>query len=351
MRFFRSSLLRGACFAVAPWCAAAAGAPKLVEEFIEPAPRDPEVHASTLVEALPGVFVAAWFAGSKEGNDDVTIWTARRTTRGWSPAKEVARGVGPSGEALPTYNPVLFRGEGARLALVYSVGREKSPWLPYVKWSDDAGASWSGASRLPDGMRGPDRNKPLLLASGELLHPSTGGGRGPSVHVEFSDRALRAWRRQPVVADPRDFRAIQPTLLDHGGGRLQMLCRTYARELATAWSDDGGKTWTALEGLGITLANSAIDATRLRDGRFLLVYNPTGKPRSTTDWGPREPLSVALSRDGRTWRNALDLETASIREGYAYPCVLTAADGTIHLTYTWGRKRIRYVVLDPVALK
>lgn len=323
---------------------------KLVEEFIEPAPRDPEVHASTLVEASPGVFVAAWFAGSKEDGDDVTIWSARRTASGWAPAAEVACGSDAQGGPLPCYNPVLFHGEGARLALVYSVGREKSPWLPYVKWSDDRGVSWSAAARLPEGMRGPDRNKPLLLASGELLHPSTGGGRGPTVHVEFSDRALRSWRRQPVVADPHHYEAIQPTLLDHGDGRVQMLCRTYTRELATSWSVDSGKTWSPLEGLRLTLANSAIDAVRLSDGRFALIYNPTGKPKSATDWGPRVPLSVAVSADGRTWKPVLDLETAPIREGYAYPCALVGSDGRLHVTYTWGRKRIRYVVIDPARL-
>ena len=336
--------------ALAPACLVAGQSAKLIEEFIEPAPRDPEVHASTLVEASPGVFVAAWFGGSKEGGDDVTIWSARRTASGWAPAVEVARGTDAKGEPLPCYNPVLFHGEGARLALVYSVGREKSPWLPYVKWSDDQGVSWSEAARLPEGMRGPDRNKPLLLASGELLHPSTGGGKGPTVHVEFSDRALGSWRRQPVVADPRRYEAIQPTLLDHGGGRVQMLCRTYTRELATSWSADRGKTWSPLEGLGLTRATSAIDAVRLADGRFALIYNPTGKPASATDWGPRVPLSVAISTDGRTWKNVLDLETAQIREGYAYPCALVGSDGRLHLTYTWGRKRIRYVVLDPARL-
>lgn len=342
--------LIGALLALATSVALAGVTPVLTAEFIEPAPRDPEVHASTLVEVSPGMFVAAWFAGSKEGNDDVTIWSARRTETGWLPAIEVARGSDANREQRPCYNPVLLRGEGARLALVYSVGREKSPWLPYVKWSDDRGVTWSAAARLPDGMRGPDRNKPLLLSSGELLHPSTGGGRGPTVHVEFSDRALGSWRRQPAVADPRGYQAIQPTLLDHGGGRVQMLCRTYTRELATSWSADGGETWSPLAGLGLTLANSAIDAVRLPDGRFVLIYNPTGKPRSATDWGPRVPLSVAISADGRAWKKVLDLETAPIREGYAYPCVIVGSDGRLHLTYTWGRKRIRYVVLDPPSL-
>jgi len=94
-------------------------------------------------------------------------------------------------------------------------------------------------------------------------------------------------------------------------------------------------------------ANSAIAAARLSDGRILLVYTPTGKPAPASDWGPRYPLTVAVSTDGLHWRNVIDLETAPIREGYAYPCVLVGSDERSHLTYTWGRKRIRYVVLDP----
>ncbi len=319
-----------------------------VAEFIEPAPQQPEVHASTLVETASGVLVAAWFAGSKEGNDDVTIWSARRTPQGWSAAREIARGVAADGTPLPCYNPVLFRGAAGRITLVYSVGREGAPWTPLMRWSGDDGATWSAPAPLPSGMRGPDRNRPITLASGELMHPSTSSGR--KVHVELSASDLSAWRRQPVVADPNRLEAIQPTLLDHGGGRVQMLCRTYARDLATAWSSDGGRTWTPLAALEVTLANSAIDATRLRDGRFLLVYNPSARAADRKQWGERVPLSVAVSTDGVNWRRALDLETARIRDGYAYPCVLQTADGQVHLTYTWGRKRIRHVVLDPRAL-
>ncbi len=271
-----------------------------------------------------------------------------RTAAGWSPAHEIARGVAPGGEPLPAYNPVLFLAAEGRLALVYSVGRENSPWLPYLQWSYDAGQSWTAAEPLPAGVRGPDRNRPLLLASGELLHPSTGSGR--QVHVEFSDQELKTWRRQPAVGDPEKYEAIQPTLLDHGGGRVQMLCRTYARELATAWSENGGRTWTPLAGLGVFIANSAIDAMRLRDGRFMLVYNPGIKPTDRKNWGERVPLSVAVSADGMMWRKSLDLESAPIREGFAYPSVLQTADGDVHVTYTWGRKRIRHVVLDPAQL-
>lgn len=321
---------------------------KVIEEFIEPAPLQPEVHASTLVEASPGVWFAAWFAGSKEGNVDVSIWGAKRTADGWEPAREIVKGIGPSGEPVPAYNPVLVSPRAGRMALVHSAGWEGKPWAPFIQWSKDEGATWSEPMRLPKAVRGPDRNPPIRLETGEWLHPSTRAG---GVHVEISDAAMERWEVRPMLSDPAKFRALQPTLLDHGAGRIQMLCRTYRRELATAWSEDNGRTWTPLTGLGITLANSAIAALRLRDGKFLLVYNPTGKPVSDKDWGQRRPLSVAISADGRQWRRVLDLETADIREGYAYPCVVLGSDGLVHLTYTWGRKRIRHVVIDPSKLE
>lgn len=318
-----------------------------LHEFIEPAPRDPEVHASTLAEARPGEFAAAWFAGSKEGNVDITIWGARRSATGWSAAVQIVRAQGSAGEPVPAYNPVLLGLGGDRLALVHSAGWEAKPWLPWLQWSEDGGRTWGAPARLPEGIRGPDRNLSLRLPDGTWLHPSTSAG---GVHVETSDAGLQQWKRMAKLADPSELRALQPTLLDHGGGKIQMLCRTYRRDLAAAWSVDHGRTWTPLEGLGVTLANSAIAATRLPDGRFLLVYNPTGKPRNEKDWGPRVPLSVAVSSDGREWRKVFDLETQDIREGYAYPCVLVGSDGLVHLTYTWGRKRIRYLVLDPKLL-
>lgn len=334
-----SALLLAVCASVG----ASVAAVKRVEEFIEPAPLQPEVHASTLVEAAPGVMVAAWFAGSKEGNVDVSIWSARRENGAWSAAREVVRATGPAGEAVPAYNPVIFQpGEAGRLALVHSAGWEGKPWLGWLQWSDDQGRTWSQATRLPAGVRGPDRNLPIRLADGRWLHPSTSGG----VHVEFSDATLTHWDRRPKVEDPEKFRALQPTLLDHGNGRLQMLCRTYRRELATAWSSDGGLSWSPLESLGITLANSAIAAARLPDGSFALLYNPSGPPANAKEWGARHPLTLAVSRDGITWRDVLNLETAPIREGYAYPCVIVGRDGFLHVTYTWGRKRIRYTVID-----
>ena len=53
-------------------------------EFIYDHGPYPQVHASTLVETTSGQLLAAWFGGTEEGHDDVSIWVARyaRTAAG-----------------------------------------------------------------------------------------------------------------------------------------------------------------------------------------------------------------------------------------------------------------------------
>jgi alpha-L-rhamnosidase len=87
--------------------------------------------------------------------------------------------------------------------------------------------------------------------------------------------------------------------------------------------------------------SAGTDAVTVKDGRHLLVYNPTPKGRT--------PLSVAISRDGKTWDTAHVLESGPGE--YSYPAVIQTADGLVHITYTWRRERIRHVVLDPSKLK
>lgn len=317
----------------------------LQEEFIEAAPLDPEVHASTLVETAPGQFYAAWFGGTMESKSDISIWGARRTAEGWQPAVKLAEGRNPKGEPIPTWNPVLFKLLDGGVALFYCAGSiEEGPRYGYVKKSHDEGRTWSEPESLPLGVRGPDRNRPLRLQPGTILHPDTGSNW--SSRVLISDEAFSQWDKRAKVEDPAGMGAIQPTLLDHGNGRVQMLCRTKSRQIATAWSSDGGKTWGPLEETGLYIANSAIDAIRLADGRFVLAYNPTTKPKDGKSWGQRDHMAIALSEDGVHWQPVLDLDTDKIREGYAYPCLVQAANGDLHITYTWGRKRIKHLVID-----
>lgn len=310
----------------------------VLREFIYQRAPFRSCHASTIVET-PGGLVAAWFGGSDEGNKDVSIWLARREAGKWTAPLEVADGQEP-GKREPCWNPVLFQMPGGPLLLFYKVGPNPRQWWGVMKRSTDGGRSWSAAERLPDGQLGPIKNKPVLLDDGRLLCGSSTEHDGWQAHLEWTADAGKTWAKTASLAPGKQWATIQPTILRHPQGKLQILCRSKQQRILESWSSDGGKTWSPLEKSSLPNNNSGIDAVNLPDGSFLLVYNPT------TD--ARTPLSVALSRDGKTWREVLKLETG-LGE-FSYPGVIVAADGLAHITYTWQRLRVRHVVLDPKKL-
>src|SRR5262249_25389068 len=152
----------------------------------------------------------------------------------------------------------------------------------------------------------------------------------------------------PVKKGP-SFDAIQPSILFHRDGQLQALCRTKQGVIAQTWSKDKGQTWSALTAIPLPNPNSGTDAVTLADGRQLLVYNHSAH-RADEAKGDRWPIDVAVSDDGIAWRRALTLDDEPNKSGYAYPAVIQAADGLVHITYTVNREVIKHVVLDPSKL-
>ena len=307
-------------------------------EFIYDTAPVPECHASTLAETSGGTLIAAWFGGTEEGRSDVGVWTSRREEAGWSKPVEVATGVQDDGKRHPCWNPVLFQMPSGPLVLFYKVGPSPSTWWGMRMESADGGQTWSKPERLPRDIAGPIKNKPILLSGGTLLCGSSTEDQGWRVHMEFTSDAGKTWQRTDVLCDGKTVQAIQPTILHHVD-KLQILCRARsAGRILSSWSEDSGKTWSPLEPIDdLPNPNSGIDAVTLADGRHLLVYNHTPRGRS--------PLNVAISKDGKGWKQSVVLE--SDRGEYSYPAVIQTKDGKVHISYTWKRQKIRHVVLDP----
>lgn len=304
----------------------------------------PQCHASTIAETPKGL-VSAWFGGTHERHPDVGIWVSRHERGSWTAPVEVATGVQPDGNRLPCWNPVLFQKPGGELLLFYKVGPSPSTWWGLLKRSKDNGKTWSEAEKLPDGILGPIKNKPVLLASGVLLCPTSSEDHNWRVHFEQTSDWGKTWQKTNPINDGVDDGAIQPSVLFYPNGRLQALCRSQrAGFILETWSADGGKTWSALQKTSLPNPNSGTDAVTLTDGRQVLVYNPVS-PTPGKSGGPRTPLDVAISTDGKTWKTLAVLENEPGE--YSYPAVIQTVDGLIHVTYTWKRQRIRHVVIDP----
>jgi predicted neuraminidase len=305
-------------------------------EFIFEQAPFPSCHASTIAETKAGL-VAAWFGGTREKSPDVGIWVSRHDKTGWSSVIEVANGIQTTGERYPCWNPVLFQPARGPLLLFYKVGPSPSEWWGMLTASTDGGASWSKPHRLPDGILGPIKNKPVQLRDGLILSGSSTEHAGWQVHMEYTSDLGATWRKSEPLNDRTKFGAIQPTILVYPSGRIQILCRSRQGKITESWSGDNGKTWTAMKSTVLPNPSAGIDAVMLKDGRALLVYNHTEKPRS--------PLNVAVSLDGKIWCATLILEDQPGE--YSYPAVIQTADGLVHVTYTWRRERIKHVVIDP----
>jgi predicted neuraminidase len=320
----------------------------------------PECHASTIVALKKGELMAAWFGGTKEGAADVAIWGSRRVNGKWTAPVEVERESG-----FPSWNPVLFHTRDGRLWLYYKVGPSPSQWAAGRMYSDDEGKTWSKGERLPAGLLGPIRAKPLALDDGTIVSGSSVEAHETwAAWVERSADGGKTWAKigpitispevdtaEPPAPDPpagapgwaadkgprKYVGIIQPSVVSLGGKHLRLYARsrTMASKVAVADSTDNGVTWTQARFIDVPQNNSGLDAVALKDGRIVMIFNNTTVGRT--------PLNLAVSTDGEHFRVFATLEDAVGQ--YSYPALIQAPDGSLEMTYTWQRKTIKYVHL------
>ena len=331
-------------FIFLPSLSAQLGLVKKSEVMVYKTPPFRECHASTIVEVSENQFLIAAFGGSREGKDDVSIWLSHSNGDRWRSPQLIDTGVSADQELYPCWNPVLFQSQAGTLRLFYKVGPSPREWWGMVKTSDDMGKTWSVGKRLPRDILGPIKNKPIQLNDGTILSPSstetrTARGLSWKVHIEKSTDDGKYWTKIPI--DPQTkFDVIQPSILQLGDQRLQILCRSRDNSVMQAFSSDNGDTWGSITRTELPNPNSGTDAITLSTGYHLLVYNPTVKGKNG-----RSKLSVALSKTGKDWEEILSLENEKKGE-FSYPSVIESKDGKIHISYTHNRRNIKHVVLE-----
>lgn len=348
-----SSIFRNATLLITAAASQSIAAPKA--EFIFDEAPFPSAHASNIVELKNGDLLASWFGGTKEGARDVAIWGSRKHDGKWSPVIELAREPN-----IATYNPVIFYTKDGKLWLYYKFGPHPTSWSAGRRSSTDDGKTWSWIEHLPAGLLGPVRTKPLMLSNGTIvsgtsiesyhtwacwIERSTDNGKtwatiGP-ITVPRPQNSEQGSTGKPGGADPFSWNdtygIIQPSVVAITNKHLRLYARSTANigKIVIADSKDAGQSWSEARTIDVPNPNSGIDIVRLRDGRFVLIYNNTPKGRS--------PLNLAVSKDGISFKmfNTLESEPGE----YSYPALIQGVNEDLHMTYTWNRKKMKYVHL------
>jgi predicted neuraminidase len=318
--------------------------PIVLREFIADSSPTPQCHASTIAESR-GHVVAAWFGGEYERHPGVGIWVAQRDSNGWSRPMEAANGLQDDGSRYPCWNPVLFQPVHGPLMLFYKVGPSPSTWWGVLTTSSDGGRTWAHPGRLPDGVLGPIKNKPVECPEGVIVCPSSTEDHGWQVRCETTTDQGITWRVSEALNDTSAVEAIQPSFVRNGESGVLAFGRTKQERMFVMRSSDCGATWSPMRFSSLPNPNSGLDAVGLHSGPILLVYNHAAGSHERWDAG-REVLNVALSVDGEHWRKVITLEQEPGSE-FSYPAAIQTADGLVHVTYTWKRSKIAHVIIDP----
>ncbi len=314
----------------------------VTDEFIFSDPPFAECHASSVVELSDGKMMSSWFGGTHEKKPDVTIWGSIKTDDGWSEPTEWADGIISESERYACWNPVLFQTRENELFLFYKVGPSPREWWGEYKTSTDNGATWSDVMKLPDGLLGPIRNKPIYLANGSILSGSSVETKKTwHAHMEISEDHGQTWSKVSLDTTT-GFRIIQPTLMTLENGDILAYMRSKEDYVIESRSSNQGKTWSVPRKTQLPNSNAGIDAVTLSNGLHVLVYNPLQQGEWEEE---RTKLFVAVSEDGENWEDVHKLEDNEEGE-FSYPAVIQSSDGRIHITYTHDRTNIRYVVLE-----
>ncbi|MEO5958517.1 MAG: sialidase family protein [Opitutaceae bacterium] len=328
--------------------------PFFSQAWVTPLGHTASAHSSAICALPSGDLLAVWYGGSREGAEDVALFTARLPAGGtqWTkPVTVVDRAMAQhelDRVIKKVGNAVVFPDRAGNLWMVYvsvSVGGWSGSALN-VKTSQDEGRTWGESQRLTLNpflnLSSLVRNKPIYASDGRI---------GLPVYHEMAIKFPQMlWLTPGANGSVQDYRVrnlssetglIQPTLIPLDGDRVLMMLRDrgVGHVVHTAYSEDNGWTWSGAVESSLPNPDAAIDALRLRDGRILVVYNHAAKGR--------ENLRVAVSSDaGVTWRVGPIIEQGEHKE-YSYPNLVEDEHGRVHLTYTWQRERIRHVTFNP----
>jgi predicted neuraminidase len=309
-----------------------------------------QCHGSTIVELPDGSLMVAWFAGTREGNNDTSIWLCKQESDRWTRPHVIAK----CGN-ISHWNPVLFVSPEGKIMLYFKTGAFPDSWDTWLMEIDENGNEASPAvmlksKELKEGKMtlGPVRGKMVITDSGAWIAPSSiekilvRRFMGDSTVLwncvihRISDNGKTVHSSMiPFERDPGEFGGIiQPSVWEIASGNLAALCRSTNGYLYRTESIDDGYTWSTAMKTDLPNPNSAVDIVRTGE-TLALIYNPI-----SGNWASRSNLSVAFSDpEGLTFSDPVTIESGL--GSYSYPAMIPTKDGLL-ATYTNSRKTIGF---------
>jgi predicted neuraminidase len=355
-------------------------------------------HAANLAFLADGTLTCVWFGGTMEGMGDISIYMSRLASDSsvWSAPEKMSDDPQKSEQ-----NPLVFTAPDGKVWLIFTSQTSGNQDGAVVKRriSDDGGRTFGPVDILCDSPGTFVRQPIIVNRRGDWLLPvfrcigeagQRWTGNADTAAVLLSRDAGASWQ---MIDLPGSIGAVHMNIVPQGDGRMVAFFRNrFATQILRSHSDDDGMSWSAPEPTGLPNNNSSIQAAALKDGRIVIIYNhsnaltssdrrhslydeieaeeggqpvPTeavsvadGRPKAV--WGvPRAPLSLVFSGDGgETFGVPVHLETGdgycltnnskdALNREYSYPSIVEGPGGALHVAYTYYRRAIKYVRLEP----
>ena len=334
-------------------------------------------HSSCVVELKNGDLLAVWYSGSGERKSDDVLIQGAWLKKGrviWGPRFNVADTPG-----YPDCNPAVFASPNGQIwlfwptildhhwesaLLKFAMAEDDGQHAGPIDWKregvvhitpkdfdqDIAEAVKSLKEPIPEieeiafkanlelsknelyqRLGWMPRVHVLVLPSGRWLLPLYCDTFSVSI-AAISDDQGKTWTpSKPMVG----FGNIQPSFVRKIDGTIVAYMRENGKhqKIRQSTSTDDGMTWSPVVDSILPNPGAGIEAIRLENGHWAMVYNDTVKERNS--------LALSISDDeGTTWKWTRHIEKGPQGEGsFHYPSLIQTKDGMMHVTYTHGGTR------------
>ena len=334
-------------------------------------------HSSCVVELKNGDLLAVWYSGSGERKSDDVLIQGAWLKKGrviWGPRFNVADTPG-----YPDCNPAVFASPNGQIwlfwptildhhwesaLLKFAMAEDDGQHAGPIDWKregvvhitpkdfdqDIAEAVKSLKEPIPEieeiafkanlelsknelyqRLGWMPRVHVLVLPSGRWLLPLYCDTFSVSI-AAISDDQGKTWTpSKPMVG----FGNIQPSFVRKNNGEIVAYMRENGKhqKIRQSTSTDDGMTWSPVVDSILPNPGAGIEAIRLENGHWAMVYNDTVKERNS--------LALSISDDeGTTWKWTRHIEKGPQGEGsFHYPSLIQTKDGMMHVTYTHGGTR------------